>query len=342
MIVLLVSVTGCTGDILTKAGVGNFGSTTTPAAVSGNPGADTTPGSSGTAYGDCMKTCTQYSGQTDAQCTQACCISDCSETSADGSDACVGRCLGVTLQVTPAGSATPPTAGTPAPVTHSGFTCDYNEYLLKTSPEFSVWFNTSCYYNTYCGWWESADLMPSGQGGFGDCVNCSPESFLETATPTHTPCPARTPTPAATPAPVIATATVTASGICGEGLTSCRVFSTDYCVDLQTDVKHCGACRKGCLLQHAENGCAGGQCYIKSCEKGWADCNGLAADGCEVDLNADDNNCGSCGRVCSLPNAGHSVCNGLNENGKCEVQYCTTGWQNANGIHDDGCEARAD
>ncbi|NMB79080.1 MAG: hypothetical protein GYA23_08295 [Methanomicrobiales archaeon] len=333
IVVLFVVVTGCTGDILTKAGVGNFGSTPAPAAQPAVHGADAPSGSTGTDYTDCMNVCTQYSGQNAAQCTQTCCLADCSEASPGGSDACIQRCLGVNPSATPLATATFVSG------TGSGFTCDYDENLIRTSSEFRVWFNTSCYYNTYCGWWESADLMQSGKEPAGTkVVNVSPDS-LAGPTPTHTPCPARTLQPATT---TFAAATTTASQTsetCGAGLTQCRVFSTNYCVDLMTDVKHCGACRKGCVLAHADNGCLGGVCFIKSCEKGWADCNGKAEDGCEVDLNADDNNCGTCGKVCSLPNAGHAVCNGVNENGKCEVEHCVTGWTNANGIHEDGCEA---
>lgn len=324
LVVLLVCASGCTGDILTKAGVGNFGGTPSPTSAPGMK--STTSGNGATTamdaeYNECMDICTRHSGQGAEECSQVCCISDCSDTSPGGADACINRCLGVNPPLT---SSEP-----------SIFTCEYNEDLIRTSSEFRVWFNSSCYYNQYCGWWESSDLMPDSGDAFGDCVNCSVDSFTRQPTPTHTPCPART----TRPAPVVTTTTVAlSSGTCGAGLTQCRIFSTDYCVDLMTDVKHCGACRNGCLLHHAENGCAGGKCYIKSCDKGWADCNGIPDDGCEVDLNADDNNCGSCGRVCSLPNAGYSVCNGADENGKCEVEHCAPGWLNKNGYHEDGCE----
>lgn len=334
MVVLFVAASGCTGDILTKAGVGNFGSTPAPAAASGNPGAATIPGSSDFGSDDCMKTCTQYSGQSSAQCTQVCCISDCSENSPGGADACVNRCMGISSPVSTTGSGT-----LPLTTSSSGFTCEYDESLIKTSSEFRLWFNSSCYYNTYCGWWESNDLRQSDVSTAGsEIMNVSPDSFSQ-PTPEPTPCPSRTAKPVMTPFPQVTTAATLSSVTCSNDLTQCRVFSTDYCVDLMTDVKHCGACRRGCLLANAENGCAGGKCYIKSCDKGWADCNGIPDDGCEVDLNADDNNCGSCGRVCSLPNAGHAVCNGVDENGKCEVEHCLTGWTNANGIHEDGCEA---
>lgn len=52
---------------------------------------------------------------------------------------------------------------------------------------------------------------------------------------------------------------------------------------------------------------------------------------------ADGNNYGKCGSVCSLPNS-HAICAGENGDGRCEVEYCTGGYPNINGIHEDGCE----
>jgi hypothetical protein len=101
LIVLLIFASGCTGDILTKAGVGNFG----------NPLAQ-----------------------------------------------------------------------------DSSFTCDYDENHLKTSPEFSAWFNTSCYYNEHCGWFESIELRVEPKQI--ECINCT--SFQYEPTPVPTPCPVRT------------------------------------------------------------------------------------------------------------------------------------------------------
>jgi hypothetical protein len=132
-------------------------------------------------------------------------------------------------------------------------------------------------------------------------------------------------------------AATVSQGSCSAGLTQCRVFSTDYCVDLNTDPKHCGKCRFGCYLSNAENGCSGGKCYVKSCLVGWANCNGKDEDGCEIDLDSDDNNCGQCGRVCSLPNS-HAICVGQDGNGKCGPEFCTGGWTNENGLDEDGCE----
>jgi len=40
-------------------------------------------------------------------------------------------------------------------------------------------------------------------------------------------------------------------------------------------------------------------CRLSVCDPGYANCNMEAADGCEVNLNTDPGNCGSCGRVCA-------------------------------------------
>ena len=39
-------------------------------------------------------------------------------------------------------------------------------------------------------------------------------------------------------------------------------------------------------------------CRLSLCNPGFANCNNEAADGCEVNLNTDSSNCGSCGHIC--------------------------------------------
>jgi hypothetical protein len=50
-----------------------------------------------------------------------------------------------------------------------------------------------------------------------------------------------------------------------------------------------------CSDAHALPGCVAGACALLKCDAEWADCNGDASDGCEVNLPIDPANCGACG-----------------------------------------------
>jgi hypothetical protein len=80
-----------------------------------------------------------------------------------------------------------------------------------------------------------------------------------------------------------------------QGLTACAGF----CVDLNVDAAHCGACGAACA---AGESCAGGICQAAAaaqavtCAAGETDCSGVC-----VDLTSDFGNCGACGVVCVAP-----------------------------------------
>ena len=61
---------------------------------------------------------------------------------------------------------------------------------------------------------------------------------------------------------------------------------------------------------HATTTCNDGVCEIVECEDGFEDCNGAVADGCEAELAADPDNCGSCGTTCGW-DCDSSVCNNV-------------------------------
>ncbi len=102
---------------------------------------------------------------------------------------------------------------------------------------------------------------------------------------------------------------------------------------LSNDVNNCGVCGHVCNLPNATPSCVAGSCAIASCNMGFADCNMFPDDGCEAFPSNDIFNCGACGHVCMLANAGQA-CVG----GKCFINGCDFGWDNCDGLNDNGCE----
>jgi len=70
---------------------------------------------------------------------------------------------------------------------------------------------------------------------------------------------------------------------------------------LFVDPGNCGACGVTCPTPpHATAGCIDGACGIGQCDLGWEDCDGDPANGCEVNIAADDGNCGGCNFACGV------------------------------------------
>jgi len=123
---------------------------------------------------------------------------------------------------------------------------------------------------------------------------------------------------------------------CHAGFTDCNGQAADGCeTATASDVNNCGGCGKACAAPNGTPGCQGGACVVTGCAAGFADCNGLAGDGCEVALLVSVGNCGACGNACpALPNA-TAGCMG----GKCSIGLCAGGFADCNGLTVDGCEA---
>jgi hypothetical protein len=122
----------------------------------------------------------------------------------------------------------------------------------------------------------------------------------------------------ATVAVATALRSAAAGVVCEEGLTDCD----GVCVDLATDLAHCGACGAVCESGLVAVNCIAGVCSQVSCpaaiptycgELGENDPNYV--DSC-VDTSSDPNNCGACGNVCA--------------SGECEAGVC---------LQAEGCEA---
>ncbi len=121
---------------------------------------------------------------------------------------------------------------------------------------------------------------------------------------------------------------------CPAARANCNGAIADGCeVDTDGDVANCAACGRRCATPDGTPACTGGVCTIAACDVGHADCNGAAADGCEVNTLADVSHCGACGHACSLAHAA-AVCAA----GACAVGTCDAGWADVNGAPADGCE----
>lgn len=131
------------------------------------------------------------------------------------------------------------------------------------------------------------------------------------------------------------------AGLCGIGscnapFRDCNNAVADGCeVNTAGDVNNCGACGNKCPTpaNAASASCSAGACKF-TCLPGFADCDGNPANGCEVNLNADVNNCGACTNKCGLtPNTVGSSCSA----GTCKYT-CSSGFGDCNANTADGCE----
>ncbi len=121
---------------------------------------------------------------------------------------------------------------------------------------------------------------------------------------------------------------------CATGFGDCNGRDDDGCeVDLRTTVANCGVCGRGCSFPNGAATCANGTCGLGACAANFANCNMLAADGCEVDTRSNAANCGTCGRACSFPNA-TALCTAS----VCALGACNAGFADCDGIAANGCE----
>lgn len=96
--------------------------------------------------------------------------------------------------------------------------------------------------------------------------------------------------------------------------------------------------------------CTAGGCKIVSCATGYADCNGIFSDGCEVNTTSSDTHCGGCTAGPTTTWDGGFVCDTLYENGSgncansvCTFDSCDADYGDCNDDADlgdvgDGCE----
>jgi len=115
---------------------------------------------------------------------------------------------------------------------------------------------------------------------------------------------------------------------------ACRATSATPFCDLGTH--RCVACLAApdCgAYAGAQPRCTDGVCGFR-CEAGRGDCDGLAANGCEVDLAAAVDHCGRCDNRCPAAPNGTARC----ASGACDIQ-CEGSRRDCDGDRSNGCEA---
>jgi hypothetical protein len=123
---------------------------------------------------------------------------------------------------------------------------------------------------------------------------------------------------------------------CLPNFANCDGIPDNGCeVNLMTDPAHCGSCPNVCQAPSGTPVCVNGTCGVSDCNPGFADCNGLPGDGCEIQTSSDPVNCGGCGQVCDFP-GDHASFNCVSSS--CVVNSCEAGWGNCDGNHPNGCE----
>jgi len=55
-----------------------------------------------------------------------------------------------------------------------------------------------------------------------------------------------------------------------------------------------------CATPNGGSACVNGSCIVALCAPGFSDCDGNAANGCEVNIREDHNNCGACHFACGV------------------------------------------
>lgn len=97
---------------------------------------------------------------------------------------------------------------------------------------------------------------------------------------------------------------------CAPGRSDCNGLPADGCeINVTNDPNNCSGCGNVCVLPNATESCVASMCMVGSCDPGFANCNGMTADGCEVNTTSDNSNCGFCGLVCpGVQNCIGSVC----------------------------------
>lgn len=123
---------------------------------------------------------------------------------------------------------------------------------------------------------------------------------------------------------------------CAAGSGDCDGDPSACEASLASSLEHCGFCNNACSAPNGSPACVAGECRVQGCEGGFADCDGVASNGCEVPLASTTEHCGACNAPCTNPH-GPTLCSGSVCAPSCDPGYgdCDESLQN-------GCETSLD
>jgi hypothetical protein len=121
---------------------------------------------------------------------------------------------------------------------------------------------------------------------------------------------------------------------CQSGFANCNANNADGCeVSTQNSVSNCGGCGLMCPTPpNSTPFCTMAMCGI-TCTSPFLNCDGMNANGCEVNPTSDASNCGNCGTVCPTAQNATPMCS----NSQC-VLVCNAGFANCDNLPGNGCE----
>lgn len=120
---------------------------------------------------------------------------------------------------------------------------------------------------------------------------------------------------------------------CAPGYLNCD-GAPERCETPAGTLDDCTACGDACgAVDNASPGCGPDGCGVGECIGNFGDCNGVGADGCELELTELDN-CGRCGAGCSFSGSVSTCASGV-----CIATDCEDGYANCDGDGTDGCES---
>jgi len=128
---------------------------------------------------------------------------------------------------------------------------------------------------------------------------------------------------------------------CPSGQKKCEVAGEPRCVSASDPAFGCArvSCVP-CTLPHAVEVCdSKGECAVGTCIPEYQNCDLVARNGCEVDLNTSYDNCARCGASCTdelrnMPHTAKAEC----ERAHCVVAACEPGYGDCDNAGSTGCE----